>query len=151
MHGLMQLLYTTYMKQWKLQLDATPRFSKPFSCAYFCTTMRLTGMLCILIIIHECLCAAVSFSLSSELSLFQKWHLTCAFLYRAINILYYCSVHAGNESLISWQCAVSNNINVPLPWSQAALSAAGPAFGIGDIGGPLGRHLLEGHHHSSQN
>lgn len=82
MHGLVQLQYTTYMKQWRLQLVATPRFSKPFRCAYFCTTMWLTGLLYILIIIHECLCVAVSFSLSSELLQIQKLHLTGAFLYR---------------------------------------------------------------------
>lgn len=83
MHGLVQLQYTTtYMKQWRLQLVATPRFSKPFRCAYFCTTMWLTGLLCILIIIHECLCAGVSFSLNSKLSQIQKPQLTGAFLNR---------------------------------------------------------------------
>lgn len=104
MHGLVQLQYTTtYMKQWRLQLVANPRFSKPFRCAYFCTTMWLKGLLCILIIIHECF----------ELSQIQKLHLAGAFLYRCY---YFWSLHvrAGNKSLISWHCAVSNNINVSL-------------------------------------
>lgn len=62
--------------------------------------MWLSGTLCSLIIIHECLCAAVSFSLSTELSQIQKLISLVLFLI-AIIIFYYCTVCAGNESLSS--------------------------------------------------